>query len=74
MIQFDVDKLRDCFCQKIQWTLPIGYQLSAFSVLDLDRIHHLQHALLQETDSHRMPDWNEEIPNTLRRNQSGGDY
>jgi hypothetical protein len=24
MIKFDVDKLRDCFCQEVKWTLAIG--------------------------------------------------
>jgi len=48
MIKFDVDKPQDCFCQEGKWMLAIRYQLSTHSALDLDPVHHLPHALLQE--------------------------
>ena len=47
-IHFDLDKPRDWFGQDVKWTLATGYQLSTLSALDLDRVHHLSHALLQE--------------------------
>jgi hypothetical protein len=52
MIKFDVDKPRDCFRQEVKWTLAIRYQLSTLSALDLDRVHHLPHALLLEKDTY----------------------
>jgi hypothetical protein len=48
MIKFDVDTPRDCFCLEVKWTLAIHYQLSTLSALDVDRVHHLPHALLWE--------------------------
>jgi len=35
--------------------LVIRYQLSTLSALDLDCVHHLPHALLQEKDMNRAP-------------------
>jgi len=46
MIKFDLDKPWDCICHEVKWTLAICLQLSTLSALDLDRILHLQHALL----------------------------
>jgi hypothetical protein len=74
MIKFDVDNQRDCFRQEVKSTLAIRYQLSTLSVLDLDRVHHLPHALLPEKDTYCLPEWNQRIPNALRRIQSGGDH
>jgi hypothetical protein len=51
MIKFDADKPPDCFHQEVKWTLAIRYQLSTLSALDLDRVHHLPHALLPEKDT-----------------------
>jgi hypothetical protein len=59
MIKFDVDKPRDCFRQEVKWTLAIRYQLSTLSALDLDRVHHLPHALLQEKDTYCLPEGNQ---------------
>jgi len=36
MIKPEVDKPQDYFCQDVQWTLEISYQLLTLSVLDLD--------------------------------------
>jgi len=71
MIKFDVDKARDCFCQEVKWTLAIHYQLSTLSALDLDHVHHLPHALLQEKHTYCLPEGNERIPNALWQIQSG---
>ena len=35
------------------------YQLSTLSALDLDRIHHLPHALLPETNTYLVPEGNQ---------------
>ena len=51
MITFDVSNPRDCFRHLVKWTLAIGWQLWTISALDLDRIHHLPHALLKEKDT-----------------------
>jgi hypothetical protein len=59
MIKFDVDKPRDCLREEVKWTLAIRYQLSTLSALDLDRVHHLPHALLQEKDTYCLPDGNQ---------------
>jgi hypothetical protein len=59
MIKFDVDQPRDFFCQEVIWTLTIRYQLSTLSALDLDRVHHLPHALLPEKDIYCLPEGNE---------------
>ena len=55
MIKFDVVKLRDCYRQEVKWTLAIRYQHSTLSALDLDRVHHLPHALLPEKDTSCLP-------------------
>jgi hypothetical protein len=59
MIKLDVDKPWDCFRQQVKWTLVIRYQLSTLSALDLDRVHHLPHALLPEKDTYRLPEGNQ---------------
>jgi len=59
IIKFDVDTPRDCFCQEVKWTLAICYQLSTLSALDLDRVHHLPHALLPEKDTYCLPEGNQ---------------
>jgi len=74
MIKFDVDTPRDWFRQKVMWKLAIRYQLSTLSVLDLDHVHHLPHALLLEKDTYCLPEGNQWIPNALRWIQSGGDH
>jgi hypothetical protein len=59
MIKFDVAKPRDCFRQEVKWMLAIGQQLSTLSALDLYRIHHLPHTLLQEKDTYCLPEGNQ---------------
>jgi hypothetical protein len=59
MINFDVDKHRDCFRQQVKWTLAIRYQLSTISALDLDRVHHLRHALLPDEDTYCQAEGNQ---------------
>ena len=59
MIQFDVDEPQDWFCQEVKWTLAISSQLSTVSALDLDRVHHLPHTLLQEKDTYCLPEGNQ---------------
>jgi hypothetical protein len=59
LINFDVDKLRDCFRQEVMRTLAIRYQLSTLSALDLDRLHHHPHALLPEKDTSCLPEGNQ---------------
>jgi len=59
MIKFDVDNPRDCFRQEVKWTLAIRSQLSTLSALDLDRVHHLPHALLLEKDAYCLPEGNQ---------------
>jgi len=59
MIKFDVDKPPDCFRQEAQWTLAICWQLSTLSALDLGRIHHISHSLLQEKDTYCLPEGNQ---------------
>ena len=59
MIKFDVDKPQDCFRQEVQWTLAIRSPLSILSAFDLDRVHHLRHAPLQETDNYFLPGRNQ---------------
>jgi len=39
MIKSHVDKPRDCFRQKVMWTLAISWQLSTLSAFALDRLH-----------------------------------
>ena len=56
MIKCDVDKPQDCFRQEVKWTLAIRYQLSTLCALDLDRVHHLAHALLPANDTSRLPE------------------
>jgi len=56
MIAFDVHKPHDCFCQEVQCTPAIRYQLRTISVLDLGYVHHLPHALLQEGDTYCLPE------------------
>jgi hypothetical protein len=48
IVKFDVDKPRDCFCQKVKLTLAIRLQFSKLSAFDLDHVHHLPHALPKE--------------------------
>jgi hypothetical protein len=74
MIKFDIAKPQNCFCQEVEWTLAIHYQLSTLSALDLDCIHPPLHALLQENDTYCLLDGNQQIPNALRQIQSGGDH
>ena len=59
MINFDVDKPQDCFYQEVKWTLAIRYQLSTLSALDLDRVHHLPHALQFEKETYCLPEGNQ---------------
>jgi hypothetical protein len=59
MIEFDVDKPRDCFRQEVKWTLAFRYQLSTLSALDLDLVHHLPHPLLPEKDTYCLPEGNQ---------------
>jgi hypothetical protein len=56
MIKFDVDKPWDSFRQQVKWTLSIRQKLSTLSALDLDRVHHLPHALLSEKDTYGLPE------------------
>ena len=59
MIEFDVDKPRDCFHQGVKWTLAIRYKLSTLSALELDRVQYLPHALLQAKDTYCLPEGNQ---------------
>jgi hypothetical protein len=59
MIKFNVDKMWDCLRQEVKWTQAIHYQLSTISALDLDRVHHLPHALLPEKDTYSLPERNQ---------------
>jgi len=59
MIKFEVDKPRDCLREEVKWTLAIRYQLSTLFALDLDRVHHLPHALLPEKDTYCLPEGNQ---------------
>jgi len=59
MMKFDADEPQDCFRQEVKWTLAILYQLSTLSALDLDRVHHLPHALLPEKDTCCLPEGNQ---------------
>jgi hypothetical protein len=52
MIKCDADKPWYCFGQQVKRMLAIHYQLSTLSALDLDRVHHLPHALLQENGTY----------------------
>ena len=74
MIRFDIPKPQDCFRQEVKWLLAICWQLLTLSALDLDRVHHLPHALPQEKDTYWLLEGNQWIPNALRRIQSGGHY
>ena len=58
MMEFHLAKPRDYFCQEVEWTLAFRYQLSTLSALDLDRIHYLPHALLQDKDTYCLPEGN----------------
>jgi len=58
MIKLDVDKPLDSFRQEVKWMLVIRYQLSTLSALDLNRVHHLAHALLSEKDTYCLPEGN----------------
>jgi len=62
MINYDVDKLQDCFRQELSCRLGIHYQLSTLSVLELHRVLHLPHALLLEHDTYWLPEGNQYIP------------
>ena len=59
MIKFDLDKPWDCFRKEAKWTLAIHWQLSTFSALDLESVHHLPHALPQEKDTYCLPEGNQ---------------
>jgi hypothetical protein len=59
MKKFDVDRLHNCFCPEVKWMLPIHLQLSTLSALDLDHVHHLPHALLQQNDTYCLPEGNQ---------------
>jgi hypothetical protein len=59
MEKFHADILQDCFCQEVQWTLAIRYQLSTLSALHLDCVHHIAHTLLYEKDTYCLPKGNE---------------
>ena len=59
VIKYDVGNLRDCFRQKVNWTLDIRSQHLTLSELDLVHIHHLSHALLQEKDTYCLPEGNQ---------------
>jgi len=61
MIKFEVDKPWEYFQHEGKWTLAIRLQLSILSALDLDCVHHLPHALLQETVTYCLP-----VANTRR--------
>jgi hypothetical protein len=56
MIEFDADQLQDCFRQAVQWPLASRYQLLTLSALDLDRVYHILHSLLQENDTYCLPE------------------
>ena len=58
-MKFDVDKPRDCLREELKWTLAIRLQLSTHSALDLDRVHHLPHALLKEKDTYCLSEGNQ---------------
>jgi len=59
MMKFDMDKTRDCFHHEVKWTLGIPLQLSTLSAFDLDSLHHIAHALLQEKDLYCLPEGNQ---------------
>ena len=58
MIKVGVDKLRDCFREEVKSTLAIRWQLSTLSALDLDRVHHLTHALRHQKGTYCLREWN----------------
>jgi len=74
MIKFNVDEPPDCFRQEVKWTLAILWQLSTLTVLDLDCVQHLPHALLQEKNMYCLPEGNQRIANALGRIPGGGDH
>jgi hypothetical protein len=74
MIHFDVDKPRNCFRQDVTRILAICEQLSTLSVLELDSIHHLPHALLQDKVTCSMPEGNQWIPNAVQCIQKCGNH
>jgi len=59
MTKLDVDKLRDCVRQQVEWTLAIHYQLSTLTALYLDRVHDLPYTLLPEKDTYCLPEGNQ---------------
>jgi len=59
MVYFDVDKARNCLREEAKLTPAIGYRHSTLSALDLDCIHLLQHAVLQEKDADCEPEGNQ---------------
>jgi len=59
VMKLDIDTPRDTVHQQLQSMLPILQQLSTLSGLDLDHVHHLPHALLQEYDTDCSPDGNQ---------------
>jgi len=59
MTKFVVDQPWDWFHQGVQWTLDIREQNSTLSLVDLDLVHHLPHALLQDRASSCLPEGNQ---------------
>jgi hypothetical protein len=56
MAEFEVAKRQDYFDQEVKWMQCIRLQLSTHSALDLDHVHRLRHALLQENDTYCLPE------------------
>lgn len=59
MIKLDLDIPQACFRQDVQWTPAIHFQLSTLSGLDLDRVHHLTHALPQQKGTYCLQERNQ---------------
>jgi hypothetical protein len=59
MMKCDVDKPWDSFLLELKWTLSIRSQVSTLSTLDLVRVHYIRHALLQDKDTHCLPEGNQ---------------
>jgi len=59
MIKFGVDTPWDCFRHEVDVKLDIRYQLLTLSALDLDSVHHLQHALQPEKDNRSLLEGNQ---------------
>jgi len=74
MINHYVDNTQDCIRHEVKWMLDIRWQLSTLFAIDLDCVHDLPHALLQEKDKYCLQEGNQWIPNALHRILNGGDY